>query len=104
VEPPSHKVERGSRLILSLTALALHKTSVSWNKTDVSPLNESQRIVWECPLCGAPVDDNDLWVNAQRGERARGRREVVVWGDEPVRFHLGHFRERLDENFYRLTP
>ena len=67
-------------------------------------MTEPPRIVWECPLCGGAVDHDDLWVNAERGERARGRREVVVWDKKPVRFHLGHFRERIGENFYRLTP
>jgi hypothetical protein len=31
---------------------------------------------------------------------SRGKRDVVVWTGERLRFHLGHFRERLGEYYY----
>lgn len=78
----------------------------------ISPsMSESPQGTWACPLCGGEVAEDDDWVVATEGEAAPGSSpESVVlndvdigWGGQ-VRFHVGHFRGRIEQRVYRLSP
>jgi hypothetical protein len=73
---------------------------------------EPPPVVWHCPLCRDAVADDASWLAATEGEEARGfsarsdsvlADEDIAWG-RPVRFHNGHFRDRVGSRVYRLTP
>ena len=67
------------------------------------------QVIWTCPLCGGVVGD-EPWVSATQGlieadfipKPGQLSDDAVVWG-LPVRFHEGHFRQRIESHIYRLT-
>jgi hypothetical protein len=72
-------------------------------------MTEGPQVTWTCPLCRGVIGD-EPWVSATEGLFANGftpdPRELsddnIVWGP-PVRFHEGHFRQRIDARVYRLA-
>jgi hypothetical protein len=64
--------------------------------------------IWYCPTCLQPVGPDDAWTEAEGGIDVPGfgspprADEDVAWGRR-VRFHQGHFRDRISFNVYRRT-
>ena len=60
-------------------------------------------VIWYCPLCGSPVESDDPTTRALPGRAANllGSLDDVTWGTAEVRFHKGHFRRQIDDQFFR---
>jgi hypothetical protein len=64
-------------------------------------------IVYECRGCGRPIEPGEAYVVALEYERESDFTLHMKGGDVAVgteqRFHVEHFRGRLDDYFYELV-
>ena len=70
-------------------------------------VSDQPQTIWHCPTCLRPVGPDEAYVEADEGEApgfgsAEHAAEDIAWGRR-VRFHQGHFRDRISLNVYRLV-
>ena len=60
-------------------------------------------VIWYCPLCGSPVGRDDPITRANPGRAANmlGNLDNITWSTAEVRFHEGHFRGQIEDQFFR---
>jgi hypothetical protein len=60
---------------------------------------------WPCPTCGVLIPEGEDAVDALRGDDLAGYGQAhdLVFS-VPVKFHHGHFRDKVGGHYYRLVP